>query len=54
MDQIGYVRSKGMQVIDLTPEQRQAFINATSSVYDKWVPIIGQNIYDLAKKDIGK
>lgn len=54
MDQLGYVRSKGMQVVDLTSVQRQAFIDATKSVYDKWIPVIGQNVYDLAKKDMGK
>ncbi len=54
MDMIGYVRSKGMKVIDLTEEQRQAFINATKSVYDKWIPLIGEDIYNLAKKDMGK
>jgi len=54
MDQVGYVRSKGMQVVDLTSVQKQAFIDATKSVYDKWIPTIGQNIYDLAKKDIGQ
>ncbi|NCO28029.1 MAG: hypothetical protein COS15_04620 [Caldiserica bacterium CG02_land_8_20_14_3_00_36_38] len=54
LDQMGYVRHQGVQIVDLTPEQRQAFIDATKSVYDKWIPIIGQNIYDLAKKDIGQ
>jgi tripartite ATP-independent transporter DctP family solute receptor len=54
LDQMGYVRHQGVQIVDLTPEQRQAFIDATKSVYDKWIPTIGQNIYDLAKKDIGQ
>jgi TRAP-type C4-dicarboxylate transport system substrate-binding protein len=54
LDQIGYVRHQGVQIVSLTQEQRQAFIDATKSVYDKWIPIIGQNIYDLAKKDIGQ
>ncbi len=54
LDQIGWVRHQGVQVVNLTPEQRQAFINATQSIYEKWIPIIGQNIYDLAKKDIGQ
>jgi tripartite ATP-independent transporter DctP family solute receptor len=54
MDQEGYVRSKGVQIVDLTADQRQAFINATSSIYDKWIPIIGQDLYNLAKKDMGK
>jgi len=43
-----------MQIIDLTPEERQEFINATQSVYDKWIPIIGKDIYNAALKDMGK
>jgi len=54
LDMVGYVRSKGMQIIDLTPEERQEFINATKSIYDKWVPIIGKDIYNAALKDMGK
>lgn len=54
LDQMGYVRSKGVKIVDLTEDQRQAFINATQSVYDKWVPIIGKDLYELAKKDMGK
>jgi tripartite ATP-independent transporter DctP family solute receptor len=54
LDMVGYVRSKGMQIIDLTPEERQEFINATQSVYDKWIPIIGRDIYNAALKDMGK
>ncbi|MFU2158234.1 DctP family TRAP transporter solute-binding subunit [Caldisericum sp. AR60] len=54
LDMVGYVRSKGMQIIDLTPEERQQFINATKSVYDKWIPIIGKDIYNAALKDMGK
>ncbi|MGC9000309.1 DctP family TRAP transporter solute-binding subunit [Caldisericum sp.] len=54
LDMVGYVRSKGMQIIDLTPEERQQFINATKSIYDKWIPIIGKDIYNAALKDMGK
>ncbi|MGB9855565.1 MAG: DctP family TRAP transporter solute-binding subunit [Caldisericum exile] len=54
LDMVGYVRSKGMQIIDLTPEERQQFINATKSIYDKWIPIIGNDIYNAALKDMGK
>ena len=53
-DPIGYAKSKGMVVTDLTDEDRQAFIDATKSLYDKWVPKIGDGIYQKALSDMGK
>jgi len=53
-DQVGWVRKFGVKITELTADQREAFLNATKGVYEKWIPIIGQDVYDLAKKDMGK
>ncbi len=53
-NQIAYVKLNGMTVIDITPEERQKFIEATKSVFDKWVEVVGKELVDLAKKDMGK
>ncbi|PIE70627.1 MAG: hypothetical protein CSA22_07155 [Deltaproteobacteria bacterium] len=51
---ISFMEKKGMTVNTLTDAQRQAFINATQSVYDKWVDIIGKAVYEKAKSDMAK
>ena len=43
-----------MVVTNLTDEERNAFIEATKSLYEKWVPKIGKGLYEKAKKDMGK
>ncbi|MFQ3621779.1 MAG: DctP family TRAP transporter solute-binding subunit [Spirochaetales bacterium] len=43
---------KGMVITDLTPQQLQAFKDATKPIYDKWVPQIGKELYDLAVADM--
>ncbi|MBP8612890.1 MAG: DctP family TRAP transporter solute-binding subunit [Candidatus Atribacteria bacterium] len=53
LDMLAYVKQH-MTVTDLTAEQRQAFIDATKSVYDTWVPKIGEDLYNMAKKDMGQ
>ncbi len=53
-DPVAYARSKGMIVTDLTDAERQAFIDATKSLYDKWVPKIGKDLYEKAKADMAK
>jgi tripartite ATP-independent transporter DctP family solute receptor len=51
---VQFLESKGMSVNFLTPESRKAFKDATSPVYDKWVPKIGKDLYETAKKDMAK
>jgi tripartite ATP-independent transporter DctP family solute receptor len=51
---ISYMESKGMTVTFLTDEERKAFIEATKSLYEKWIPKIGQDIYKKALSDMGK
>lgn len=41
------LRSNGMEVVELTPEDRDAFRAKTTAVYDKWTEVIGA---DLVKK----
>jgi TRAP-type C4-dicarboxylate transport system substrate-binding protein len=51
---VEFMESKGMTVSFLNDEERNAFINATKSLYDKWVPKIGKDLYEKAKSDMGK
>ena len=53
-DPVKFAESKGMVVTNLTDEERNAFIEATKSLYEKWVPKIGKDLYEKAKKDMGK
>ncbi len=42
----------GVSVTSLTPEQHQAFVDATKSVTDKWKKTIGEDLVNQALKDI--
>ena len=53
-DPVKFMESKGMTVTFLTDENRNAFIEATKSLYDKWVPEIGKGLYEKALTDMGK
>ena len=44
----------GVNVTDLSPEQRKAFADATKGVYTKWKPQIGTNLVDMAEKAIAE
>lgn len=54
LDQVAYVKSKGGEVVDLTSEQVDAFIEATQSVTDKWIDIIGKDLVDAAIADMNQ
>lgn len=43
------LKAAGMQVTELTPEQRQAFIDAFKPVYDQFASVIGQDYLDAAR-----
>ena len=43
-----------MTVTFLSDEGRQAFIDATKPLYEKWVPKIGEDLYKNALSDMGK
>jgi tripartite ATP-independent transporter DctP family solute receptor len=51
---VKFMESKGMTVTFLSDDERQSFIEATKSLYDKWVPKIGEGIYKKALSDMGK
>ena len=53
-DPVKFMESKGMTVTFLTEDNRNAFIEATKSLYEKWVPEIGKDLYEKAKADMGK
>lgn len=46
------IADMGVTVTELTPEQHQAFVNATKPVFDKWRDRIGPDLVDQALKDI--
>ncbi len=47
-----FLKKKGMHVTVLTPEQKAKFKKLTQPIYDKWVPIIGRDLYEEALKAI--
>ena len=51
---VKFMESKGMTVTFLTDEERNAFIEATKPLYEKWIPKIGEAIYKQALADMGK
>jgi tripartite ATP-independent transporter DctP family solute receptor len=53
-DPIAFMESKGMEIHMLTDEEREAFAQATRSVYDKWIQEIGPEVYEKAKADIAQ
>lgn len=48
------IRERGVEVNELTPEQHQAFVESTKSVYDKWTPRIGEDLVEAAQKAIAE
>ena len=46
------LRSKGMEVTILDAATREQFKSKTTSVYDKWVPVIGTDLVKKAEKAI--
>jgi tripartite ATP-independent transporter DctP family solute receptor len=46
------IKARGVQVTDLTPEQHAAFVEATQSVYEKWIPRIGAELVKQAQDAI--
>jgi tripartite ATP-independent transporter DctP family solute receptor len=49
---VKFMESKGMTVTFLTDDERNAFIDATTPLYEKWVPKIGQALYKQAMADM--
>ena len=51
---VKFMESKGTTVTFLSDDERNAFMEATKSLYKKWVPKIGQDLYKKAKSDMEK
>ena len=51
---VQHMESQGTEVTFLSDEERNAFIEATKPLYDKWVPKIGEDLYKKAQADMGK
>lgn len=51
---VKFLESKGMTVTFLSDKERQAFIEVTKPLYEKWEPKIGEDIYKKALADMGK
>ncbi|PIE33488.1 hypothetical protein CSA56_11750 [candidate division KSB3 bacterium] len=49
---VEFLESKGMEVSFLTDEEVAAFQDATKAIYDKWIPKIGEDLYQKALKDM--
>jgi len=49
-DMLKLLKGKGMIINELTPEQKQKFVDATLSVYDKFKDAIGEDLIEIAKK----
>lgn len=51
-DTLKTIRERGVEVSELTPEQHQAFVQATQSVYEKWTPRIGKALVEQAQQAV--
>ncbi|WP_016855674.1 DctP family TRAP transporter solute-binding subunit [Halomonas smyrnensis] len=51
-DRLAAIRERGVSVTELDDGQYRAFVEATESVHDKWVPRIGEEIVEAARRDI--
>lgn len=50
--EIDAIRETGVNVVELTEEERQAFVDATREVYAKWKEEIGADLVDQAEESI--
>jgi len=49
---VKFLESKGMEVSFLSEEELAAFQEATKGIYEKWVPKIGEDLYQKALADM--
>ncbi|MDH1263147.1 DctP family TRAP transporter solute-binding subunit [Pseudomonas sp. GD03944] len=48
------IRSRGVEVVELSDAERQAFVDATQSVHEKWASKVGDELLDAARNTIAK
>ena len=46
------IKERGVEVTELTDEQRDAFMKATQSVYETWTPRIGEDLVKQAQEAV--
>lgn len=51
-DTLERINERGVEITELSPEQHQAFVDATQSVYEKWTPRIGPELVEAAQQAI--
>ena len=51
-DTLARIRERDVEITELTEEQRAAFVEATQSVYKKWIPKIGADLVEKAQSAI--
>jgi len=49
-EMLGLLKKEGMKINELTPEQKQKFIEATLPVYDQFKDELGEDLIELAKQ----
>lgn len=53
-DPVAFLEEHGMQVHKLSEDERAAFKTATRPVFEKWIPKVGQHVYDAALRDLNE
>ncbi|WP_129140759.1 DctP family TRAP transporter solute-binding subunit [Modicisalibacter coralii] len=51
-ERLAAIKERGVEVIELDDAQRQAFADATQSVYDEWAPQIGEDLVETARQAV--
>ena len=51
-ERLAAIKDRGVTVTELDEAQHQAFVEATESVHDEWVPRIGSEIVEAARADM--
>lgn len=54
MDQIAYVKTNKMEVVELTNLELNSFKEATKPVFDQWIPEVGLDFVTSARLDMAK
>jgi TRAP-type C4-dicarboxylate transport system substrate-binding protein len=46
------IRGYGVEVVTLTDEERQAFVDVTRPVYEEWTATVGEDLVRMAEESI--
>ncbi len=46
------IKGHGVNVVELTEEERQAFVDVTRPVYEEWAEVIGADLVEMAEESI--